>query len=58
MAEIAAVASDRGWQRLSLWTRASNDRARRLYEADGYRLTGDELELGPNDLILRYQRLV
>jgi GrpB-like predicted nucleotidyltransferase (UPF0157 family)/ribosomal protein S18 acetylase RimI-like enzyme len=58
MAKIARLAADLGWQRLSLWTRAGNERARRLYESDGYEATGDAKELGEGDLILRYQRSV
>jgi GNAT superfamily N-acetyltransferase len=58
MAGIAAAAAECGWTTLSLWTRVDNERARRLYEREGYQLTGDEKELTPGDLIVRYQRLV
>jgi GNAT superfamily N-acetyltransferase len=46
---------NRGWNTASLWTRASNDRARRLYEGRGYRLTGDVKRLPGGDEILRYE---
>ena len=45
----------RGWRTASVWTRADNQRGRRLYEASGYRLTGDAKRLPGGDEILRYQ---
>lgn len=42
-------ASERGWSRTTLWTRASNARARRLYEGQGYRRSGHETTLGSGD---------
>ena len=45
----------RGWTTSSLWTRSSNDRARRLYEGRGYQLTGDVEHLRGQE-ILRYER--
>ena len=44
-----------GWTTSSLWTRSSNDRARRLYEGRGYQLTGDVKHLRGYE-ILRYER--
>jgi GNAT superfamily N-acetyltransferase len=49
-------ASERGWSRTTLWTRASNARARRLYEGQGYRPSGHQAMLGDGELILRLER--
>jgi GNAT superfamily N-acetyltransferase len=49
-------ASERGWSRTTLWTRASNAHARRLYEGQGYRRSGHEATLGSGDSILQFQR--
>jgi GNAT superfamily N-acetyltransferase len=49
-------AADRGWDRTTLWTRASNVRARRLYEGRGYRTSGRQNTLGDSDLILQFER--
>lgn len=49
-------ASERGWSRTTLWTRASNARARRLYEGQGYRRSGHETTLGSGDSILQLKR--
>jgi GNAT superfamily N-acetyltransferase len=49
-------ASERGWSRTTLWTRTSNARARRLYEAQGYRRSGQETTLGSGDPILQFER--
>jgi GNAT superfamily N-acetyltransferase len=49
-------ASERGWNRLTLWTRESNVRARRLYEGQGYRASGHETSLEAGDLILEFAR--
>jgi GNAT superfamily N-acetyltransferase len=49
-------ASERGWSRTTLWTRASNARARRLYEGQGYRKSGHEMTLGSGDAILQLER--
>jgi hypothetical protein len=43
------------WSTASLWTRAGNERARRLYERHGYQLTGDTNLLAAGDQILRYE---
>jgi GNAT superfamily N-acetyltransferase len=51
-------ASQRGWSRTTLWTRATNARARRLYEAQGYRRSGQETTLGSGDPILQFERQV
>jgi GNAT superfamily N-acetyltransferase len=48
--------TERGWSRTTLWTRASNARARRLYEGQGYRRSGTEATLGGGDLILQLER--
>jgi GNAT superfamily N-acetyltransferase len=49
-------ASDRGSGRTTPWTRASNLRARRLYEGRGYRTSGRETTLGDGDPILQFER--
>ncbi len=49
-------ASERGWSRTTLWTRASNARARRLYEGQGYRRSGHETTLGSGDSNLQLAR--
>jgi ribosomal protein S18 acetylase RimI-like enzyme len=49
-------ASARGWTRTTLWTRSSNARARRLYEGQGYRRSGEETTLGSGDPILQLVR--
>ncbi|MHB8188758.1 MAG: GNAT family N-acetyltransferase [Dermatophilaceae bacterium] len=51
-------ASDKGWGRTTLWTRASNVRARRLYEGQGYRTSGHETTLGDGDPIFQFERQV
>ena len=53
---LHARASERGWSRTSLWTRASNARARRMYECQGYRRSGHETTLGSGDPILKLER--
>jgi ribosomal protein S18 acetylase RimI-like enzyme len=45
----------RGWNTGSLWTRASNHRGRRLYEGQGYRVTGNVKRLPGGEEILRYE---
>ena len=47
---------ERGWSRTTLWTRASNTRARRLYQGQGYRRSGHETTLGEGDPILQFER--
>jgi GNAT superfamily N-acetyltransferase len=49
-------ASERGWSHTTLWTRASNAAARRLYEGQGYRRSGQETTLGSGDPILQVER--
>lgn len=49
-------ASERGWRRTTLWTRAWNVRARCLYEGQGYRESGLETTLGSGDPILQLER--
>jgi GNAT superfamily N-acetyltransferase len=46
---------ERNWRTASVWTRSSNERARRLYEGRGYRPTGDVKQLSGGDEILRYE---
>jgi ribosomal protein S18 acetylase RimI-like enzyme len=46
---------ERDWRVASLWTRSSNERARRLYEGRGYRLVGDVKWLPGGDEIRRYE---
>jgi GNAT superfamily N-acetyltransferase len=48
--------SERGWSRTTLWTRASNARARGLYEGPGYRKSGQEMNLVNGDLIIQLER--
>jgi ribosomal protein S18 acetylase RimI-like enzyme len=45
----------RDWSLSSLWTRADNLRARRLYEGHGYRNAGDVQQLSGGAEINRYQ---
>jgi GNAT superfamily N-acetyltransferase len=49
-------AAQRSWSRMTLWTRASNVRARRLYEGQGYRRSGHETTFGDGDLIVQFER--
>lgn len=51
-------ASERSWNRTTLWTRSSNERARRLYEGQGYRASGHETTLGDGDAILQLDRQI
>jgi ribosomal protein S18 acetylase RimI-like enzyme len=44
-----------GYSSASLWTRASNERARRLYEGRGYERTSDVKQLPGGDTIVRYE---
>ncbi|MGH2834217.1 MAG: GNAT family N-acetyltransferase [Solirubrobacteraceae bacterium] len=46
---------ERDWRVASLWTRSSNERARRLYEGRGYRVTGEVKQLPGGEEILRYE---
>ena len=46
---------ERGYNAASLWTRASNGHARRLYEGRGYQLTADVKQLPGGDEIVRYE---
>jgi ribosomal protein S18 acetylase RimI-like enzyme len=45
----------RGWELASLWTRKSNQPARRLYTGCGYRQTADIKALDGRDDIVRYE---
>ena len=49
-------ASERGWSRTTLWTRASNARARRLYQSQGYQASGHMTTLGDGGPILQLER--
>ena len=51
-------ASQRSWDRTTLWTRSSNERARRLYEGQGYRASGHEAKLGDGDPIFQLERQI
>jgi GNAT superfamily N-acetyltransferase len=44
-----------GWDTASLWTRTSNQRARRLYGGRGYHATDDVSALETGDDIVRYE---
>lgn len=44
-----------GWTRLSVWTRETNRRARRLYVARGFTDTGDRSTLHEGEVIWRYE---
>ena len=46
---------ERGYSVASLWTRASNERARRLYEGRGYQRTPDVKQLPGGDEIVHYE---
>ncbi len=46
---------EHGYSSASLWTRASNERARRLYEGRGYQRTADVKQLPGGDTIVRYE---
>jgi ribosomal protein S18 acetylase RimI-like enzyme len=49
-------AFEMGWSRLTLWTRTSNERARRSYESQGYRASGHEATLGDGGPIRELER--
>lgn len=53
--EASAVASERGWLSLSLWTRTSNAQAQRLYAKNGFRDTGEMTRLHNGDGIGRWR---
>lgn len=44
-----------GWTRLSVWTRDTNRRARRLYAARGFTDTGDRATLHEGEVISRWE---
>jgi ribosomal protein S18 acetylase RimI-like enzyme len=46
---------EHGYSSASLWTRVSNERARRLYEGRGYERTTDVKRLPGGDTIVRYE---
>jgi GNAT superfamily N-acetyltransferase len=48
--------SARGWSLTTLWTRASNTRARRLYQGQGYQASGHVTKLGDGYRILQLER--
>ncbi len=50
------ILAQRGWERTTLWTRISNQRAMRLYESHGYRRTGYEKRLNGADMIAQLER--
>jgi ribosomal protein S18 acetylase RimI-like enzyme len=49
-----ALARERDWLALSLWTRTSNEQAQRLYAKHGFRDTGDAARLANRDHIGRW----
>lgn len=46
---------EHGYSSASVWTRASNERARRLYEGRGYQRTLNVKQLPGGDTIVRYE---
>src|SRR5215210_8424861 len=52
---LLTEARSRGYDRVQLWTRADNPRARRLYEGRGFRHSGRQKEEF-GELIVHYQR--
>lgn len=44
-----------GWTRLSVWTRETNRRARRLYAARGFTDTGERASLHEGEVICRWE---
>lgn len=55
LSELIAEAGRRGWSTVSLWTRSTNERARRLYERSGFTTTGN-IKAFADDDILEYLR--
>jgi hypothetical protein len=47
---------DRGWSRLTFWTRESNVRARRLHQTSGYRPTGATGRLPSGERTMQLER--
>jgi GNAT superfamily N-acetyltransferase len=45
---------ERGWNTVSVWTRAGNHRAHRLYEGHDYQRTGEIKQLASGDEIIRF----
>jgi len=58
MTGLAEQAAARGWSRLSLWTRRTNEPARALYAGEGYALTGETGTLDDGDPIDCWARTV
>ncbi len=56
MAGLHEVTDRRGWTRLSVWTRQSNQRALRLYTRCGYRPTGRITTLRTGEPIVQLER--
>jgi ribosomal protein S18 acetylase RimI-like enzyme len=55
---LKVFAPTRGWSRLSLWTRASNLPAKRLYEKSDLKATGLTKRLRTGDPIVQYQHVL
>jgi hypothetical protein len=54
LAALHADAARLGWNRLTVWTAAADEPARRLYAGHGYRLTGREQNLLDGRRIVQY----
>lgn len=52
------VAVERGWRRLSLWTRETNTSAQALYRRSGFTRTSQQARLPGGDEIVRWQSLL
>jgi ribosomal protein S18 acetylase RimI-like enzyme len=55
LSELVEAARDRGWRRLSLWTRRSNSSARSLYQKQGFVVTDETKSLLGGDMIDRWE---
>ena len=53
---LRRLIADARWTDLSVWTRESNARARHLYEAHGFRPTGELGAIGDGEPIQRWER--
>jgi GNAT superfamily N-acetyltransferase len=53
---VIAEAESRGYDRAQLWTHAGNRRAQRLYERQGFRRTGREMDDDLGDRIVQNER--
>lgn len=53
---LDAAARERGWQRLSLWTREANVAAHALYRRGGFARTSQRARLSGGDAIAKWHR--